>query len=610
MLLRRLLFLSLLLFSNIAHAELVSYPDKQILGFRGLDTHSSKTNVADSRAIDLKNVSLSAALDLRKRYGYSLINSTLDHADITSNFAITGIFDSEFSNGNSWTLAFINQHVYYDNSGTWTRITGSALTAGANNQFGCVMALDTAVCTNDTDAPIEVNSTPTRSALNFTGLSNAVTKARTVIWFRNYLIWGNTLENSVERPTRFRWSNVGTTETYSDDDYVDISTFAGDEIVGFAELYGDLYIFLTRSIWKASLVGGDDVFVFSKIIDGIGAISTHSIKTTNISENRSGVLFLSESKKVYFFNGVFVTDAGFIIQPTLDDLNEARLQYAVATFDGHNYLLSVSTGANTENDTVYDYQTEIGEWSIYDQIDANAFAQVKESTSVIKTYFGNYDAMVYWLDNPDQMNDVDGATGIVDSVGTVNTSTATGAQVIVDSTIASGTYTGAIIRITSGTAAGEETVVLTNLTGDTGIVVTQPFSTTPDSTSVYSIGDINAYYTTKWYDMGDSSREKAFLGLLFFGEEASNNNIDIDYAIDFGSTLDSETVSLSPASASLWDSAVWDVSTWGTTGNKIYTSKLTGLGNFIQYKFSNDSIDESFHLYGFNSLATMEKLKQ
>ena len=602
--------LFLLFFVNLSYsAELISYPSEQIMGFRGLDTSSTVPNIADGRAIDLKNVKLSASLDLRKRYGYSVINGTLDHAD-TSNSAIVGIFDSEFSNGNSWTLAFVGRGIWYDNSGTWTRFSINSITASANNQFECVMALDTAVCTNDVDKPSEINSTPTSSDLSFTGLSNAVTKARFLVWYRNYLIFGNTFENSIERPTRFRWSNVGKTETWTDDDYDDIATFAGDEIIGFAELYGDLYIFLTKSIWKASLVGGDDVFIFTKIIDGIGAISTHSIKTIQISENRSGVLFLSESKNIYLFNGVFAIDAGFFIQPTLDNLNESRLQYAVATYDGSNYYLSVSTGANTENDTVYVLQTEIFEWSIYDQIDANAFAQVKESTSNIKTYFGNYDSFVYWLDNPDNNNDVDGATGIIDSVGTVDTTTTTGAQVIVDTTIASGTYTGALVRITSGTGAGGETFVLTDLAGDTGIVVTTPFSTTPDSTSVYSIGDINADYKTKWYGLGDSSREKSFLGLLFFGAEASSNEVDIDYAIDFGTSISSETVSLSPSSSSLWDTAIWDTSTWGTTGNKIYTKKLTGLGNFVQFEFENDSIDESFNLYGFHILAIMERIKQ
>src|SRR3990167_1614757 len=99
MLLRRFIIsLALLFTTSVGYtAELLSYPPTKLMGYRGMDTHSSAPNIADSRAIDLKNVSLSAALDLRKRYGYSVINSTLDHAD-TANAAVTGIFDSEFSN--------------------------------------------------------------------------------------------------------------------------------------------------------------------------------------------------------------------------------------------------------------------------------------------------------------------------------------------------------------------------------------------------------------------------------------------------------------------------------------------------------------------------------
>jgi len=613
-LLFRLLFILLITTPVFADpGGLVNYPPNAIMGFRGLDTRSSSPTIADGRASDIKNIHLSAGFSMRKRHGYSVINDTLDDLDIDSP-AITGIFDTLFSDGTSHTIAFVGKKIKYDNSGTWTEVgfhgAAPTVTTGQNNQFKCIMALDTAICTNDVDVPIEINKTPTKSALDVSDLTDTLTKAKTLVWYRNYLIFGNTVENSVERPTRFRWSNVGTTETYSDDDYVDISTFAGDEIIGFAELYGDLYIFLTQSIWKASLVGGDDVFVFTKIVDGIGAISTYAIKVVNLSDNRTAVIFNDDQKRVLMFNGALVTDIGKIIQPTLDNINESRLQYAVGTFDGREYYLSISDGGKSTNDVIFAYYTDINEWTKYYQIDANAMAQVKESDGEIKTYFGNYKSFVYWLDNPDKTSDVDGAVGIVDSVGTVDTTTQTGAQAIVDSTIASGTYTGAIIRITSGTAAGSEALVLTNLNGGTGVAVASAFATTPDSTSVYSIGDIDAYYTTKWYDFGDSAREKTMLGMLIWAAEASNNNIDVSHGIDFGSTLGSETISLSPTSSSLWDTALWDVGTWGTTGNKIYTSKFGGFGNALQIKFANDNIDESFQVYGFNLLGIQGDIKQ
>ena len=590
-------------------AGLLSYPPNQILGFRGLDTRSTAPTIPDGRASSLLNIKLSAALDLKKRFGYSVINNTLDDGPLTSP-AITGIFDTVFSNGNSWTIAFLGNKVKYDNSGTWTEISGASLTSSQDNLFQCIMALDNAVCTNDVDKPLKITSTPTRTFLDTSGLSSSLTKVKTEIWYRNFLVFGNTVEGGTERPTRFRWSNVGTTETWSDDDFVDISTFAGDEIIGFAELYGDLYIFLKKSIWRASLVGGDDVFNFSKVIDGIGAISRDSIQIVQLSDARTAVIFLDERKKVLLFDGAAVTDLGARIQPTLDDLNESRIQFSVSTFDGKGYYLSATTSSNSVNDTLFELQTEIFEWTKHDQIDANALAQVKDSSSQIKTYFGNYKSFIYWLDNPDQMNDVDGATGIVDSTGIVNTSTITGAQAILDSGLASGTYTGAVIRITSGTGVGAETIVATNLNGDTGVAVVTAFATTPDSTSVYSIGDIDASYTGKWYDLGSSTKEKSFLGFLIWGAEDTSNAVDVSYGIDFGSILETQTISLSPASSSLWDSAIWDESVWGVTGDKISTLKIKGFGNFIQPYFMNNSIDETFHLYGINILGVQGDTKQ
>lgn len=601
---RLLVSLLLILFTSLSYAadnpKLISWPSGKIMGFRGLDTDSTAPTIEDSRSTDLLNVKLNSDLSLKKRYGYSIINRSLDDPDLDSP-AITGIFDAEYST-TSFTLAFLGDRVKYDNSGTWTRVSGSpTLTSSQDNLTVCAMALDNAICTNESDKPIAITSSPFVAHLSFTGLSNPITKAKAVIWFRNYLIFGNTTENSTVRPTRFRWTNVGTIDTYTSTDFVDISSLSGDEIVAFKELYGDLYIFMRKSIWRASLVGGNDVFVFSKVVDGIGAIAKGSVQTVVLPDDRLAVVFLSESKRVSMFNGIVVTDITQKIHPTMDDLNESRLQYAVGLFDGEDYYLSVSNGGSSTNDILLDYDVYINEWTKHDNVNANAIARIKESSSLIKTYFGNYSSFVYWLDNPDNLNDVDGATGIIDSVGVLSSNFYTGLQAIIDTGLTTGSYTGATIRITSGTGQGEERVIISGLT--TGIVVASAFSTTPDSTSNYSIGDINSYYKTKWYDFGDAPRYKTFRGMLFWAKEQSNSSADISYAEDFGSDIGSETKNLSPSGSSLWDSAIWDSSTWGTTGDKFYNVQHTGYGRNIRITFSQDDIDKNFHIYGFNLLA-------
>ena len=167
--------------------------------------------------------------------------------------------------------------------------------------------------------------------------------------------------------------------------------------------------------------------------------------------------------------------------------------------------------------------------------------------------------------------------------------------------MATGIYTGALVRITSGTGAAGEAVVLTQTS--TSLTVATTLSTPPDSTSNYSIGDINAYYYTKWYDFGDAPRLKSFRGMYFWASENSSNEVNISYSEDYGSAMGSETKDLSPSGSSLWDTALWDSSVWGTTGDKFYNVKHTGRGRVIQVEFAQPSIDKSFNIYGFHLLA-------
>ena len=603
------LLISLFLVSPVfaENPKLIGWPPQKIMGFLGLDTRSSAPLIQDGRALDLKNVKLSAAFDLRKRYGYNTVNesSLLDDNSLTED-AVTGIFDADYSDGTDRLFVFVGWKLKYDNSGIWTDVASSgtaSIAEGQDYQWKCLMALDNAICTNDYNPPLKMDSTPTKFQLAFTGLSNAVTKAKDMIWYRNYLVVGNTYENSLDKPTRVRWSDVGTIETWDDDNYIDISSLAGDEIIGFAELYGDLYILLRKSIWKASLVGGDDTYVLSKVVEGIGAIARDSIQSILLSDNRRAFIFLSEEKKVYLFNGVAITDIGSIIQPTLNGLSESRLKYAVSVFDGDSYYLCATSSGGSKNDTLFEFQTEIGEWTKHTDINANVFGRVQLSTSEFRTYFGNADSFVYWMDDPDLYNDVAGATGVVESAATESSNFITGAQVLIDTTPGFGTeiFTGATIKITSGTAAGQERVIISSTT--TSITVSTAFTTTPDSTSNYVIGAIDAEYETKWYDFGDASRQKLFRKVYMWAEEASNTEIDLSFKEDFSVVMGTEHKSFSPASVDSWDTGLWDEAIWGTTGDKFYTFLLKGRGRMINYKIKNEDINEGFHIYGFHQLA-------
>jgi hypothetical protein len=579
-------------------SKMLSYPPNKIMGFLGLDTKSNNPLLSDGRSIDLQNVILDSSFNLRKRYGYKIINGTLDDYSESSP-AVTGIFDAHYSDATR-LFVFGGDYLKYDNSGTWTEITGTvAFTSSQYDQWKCTMAYDKSICTNDTDVPISIASTPSYSQVTWTGLSYPVTKFKDSIFFQNYLILVNTVENSVSRLTRYRWSDVGSISAWDDDNYIDIAALGGDQIYSIKDLGGNLYVLLGDSIYRFSLVGGDDVFTSSKVIEGIGTGSRDSVQNVKINDTL-GLIFLSKNKHVYFFNGYVVSDIGERIQPTLDTLNEARLENAFSFYDDKQYCLSAASSGSSDNDVIYCYQTEIGEWYKLTDINANTFARIVTS-SLIKTYFGNYKSFVYWLNDPDKMNDVAGAQGIIDSTGTVTTSTETGAQILVDTTLPTGLYTGATIKITSGTGQNQEAVILSQ--ADTYLVLTTALSTTPDSTSNYSVGAIDSYYETKWYDFGMSQRNKLFRWIFLWAKEDTDNSADISFKIDFGDTLGSETVNLAPASSSLWDTAIWDESTWGTTGDAFNIIDINGRGRFMNFKITNDNIDETFNIYGFHLIS-------
>ncbi len=614
MILRKILVCTLLMLVCVTHTyadqnpRLIGYPSAKIMGFRGLDTQSSAPIIPDGRSADLQNVKLSRAFDLKKRFGYDPLYITLDDLNSDSP-AITGIFDAHYSDGTNKALVFVGTQLKYDTGTAWAIINtynDGYITTGANYQWQCILALDTAVCTNDEDLPLEITTTPLMTALDTTDLTNALTKAKAVIWYRNYLIFGNTKEGGTERPTRFRWSDVGTTETWTDANYIDVAALGGDEVNSLVELYGDLYVILRNSIWRVSYVGGVDTFVLSKVVENIGTIAKGSVQIITLEDKRRAVIFLDKDKKIYMFNGAALLDIGAIIQPTLDGLNALRLQYTVSVFDGKSYSLSASTGSEDENDIIYEFQTEIGEWTIHKDVNANAMGRVQIATADIRTYFGNYDAFVYWLDNPDFDSDGGegiGYTGVVDSVTTINTSTGTGLQFIVDADVTFGglDLTGCIIKITSGTAVGEEQVIVYNM--PTGLAVATAFDTTPDSTSNYSIGAIDAFYKTRWFDLGDATSKKAFRKLYLWAKEDSSDEVTVSFAEDFGTVLGSTTKDLAPATSSLWGSAIWGESVWGTTGDKFYDVLLRGSGKTIQFEFSNDEANETFLLYGYHILA-------
>ena len=498
------LVVSLLVAFPVWAEEPRSYPPQGLQTFLGLDDTSAPTQVQDGRAQDLQNASLSVSKDLTKRFGYDLIGQNLDVAD-EANCAITGLYYTQFSSGTERIVSTCGSNFYYLNGTVWTQVSGSVVSGTVvspeNNQFVFTTALDEIIFTNDPNVPPLRYDGTSLTTVNFSGLSSdsVPTQAKTVAFFKNFLIFGNTVENGVQRATRFRWSNVGITSTWSDEDYVDIGALGGQEINALAELYDNLYVFLTDSIYRISFVAGADTFNVSKVTDDIGSIAKNSVQSITLTNAQNGLVFLDKDKKIYFFDGIAPRDITQLITTTMDGLSAARLQYAVSADSNTNYYLCASNGAVSLNNLCLDFQYQIGEWTKHTNIKANAMAHVLDNNSRDQVYFGTNESFTYQLNDDDLNSDVFGAQRDVESVGSdYAIATATGLQIIYTSgaTFAVAELAGAPIAIISGTGEGSTSTVFTNTS--TGIVVTDVFGTTPDATSVIETGAIDMFYTTKW----------------------------------------------------------------------------------------------------------------
>ncbi len=604
------LLLPLLLICSFSFGEQPQiYPQQGVLTFKGLDNKSSPTAVADGRATEILNVKFDVTGALIKRPGYSTVGTVLNVPD--SDFtAVQGIYYTKYSSGNTETLAVCDGRWYrYDTDLTpdnWASLNGGGpiTTSGKNIQFTWTMAFDAIIGTNDEDVPKKYTESGAVVNLDTSDLSASLDAAKCVVFHKNYLIFGNTVENSVEKSTRFRWSNVGTFETWDDVDFIDIAALGGQEIEAFGILYDNLYVFLTDSIYQVSLVGGDEIWKVTLVVDGIGCVAKNSVQSIILTNNQQGLIFLTKDKKVYFFNGLIAQYISILIEETMNDLLASRLQYAVSSENGTDYYLATSFGGVTENNLILDFQYQIGEWSLFDQIDANAMARVFDVNVIEQTYFGQYGGFVSKMDDTSTVNDVFGVTGTVSGVDVYTTSTASSIQIIYDNTspFTTSGLIGGIMKITSGTGSPQERRIVWNTTS--GIVVETPFTTTPDTTSVYSVGAIDGFYVSKWYDMGDPARLKSFGELWWWATaESVGEDIDVTYATDFSADISTQSVSLSgDTSDAVWGSAVWGVSFWGGTDAIFRQTKFENTGRYLKFKFQNDDIDENFTIYSTNIL--------
>ena len=133
-------------------------------------------------------------------------------------------------------------------------------------------------------------------------------------------------------------------------------------------------------------------------------------------------------------------------------------------------------------------------------------------------------------------------------------------------------YAGVYIEILSGTGSGQRRLISSNTA--TQVTITEAWTTTPDTTSYYTIGGIDFYYLHAWNDYDAPGYTKNLKIITPWIEASANFDATgfVGYDLKTG-TFTNMTITVSVNAA--WDADNWDEMYWDDAGidqDRKYTS--------------------------------------
>jgi len=394
------------------------------LGFKGgWNTKESAWTFPQDSMSDAQNINL-VHMDIMKRQGNAKLHTTA----LGSAAAVHGLFDWLINSGTRYLIVTCGTKIYNSAalSTTFTDITGSVtITTGQNNQHSFASLNNIMACCGGTtpDTPIQWTGTGNASAL-----AGSPPVGNLVCTANNFMF----ISGVAATPSRVYWSNVSDPGTWGAANYVDFRMSDGDSVTCICELNQNLLIFKRRSIGllftQSNTVSGSVTLApLTEVIVGIGCPGGQCVE--NLPDGT--VVFLGTNAHVYMIQGgtsvIDISDPkeGSNIQPTLDSMNIARLQYAVVKFypTRNQVWISLSSGSNTTHDTIIVYDTQVRVWvSPFTNINANVMEPSIDTRTTpqhpVVMVTGDYGGFCYEQDRG--TSDATGTAGAIDAWGTIS----------------------------------------------------------------------------------------------------------------------------------------------------------------------------------------------
>lgn len=273
---------------------------------------------------------------------------------------------------NTAFIAYCNLVLEQKYAGPWSQVD----TYPSGSTFGPLVA------TVNTD-PLIVGPTSTSNPASVypsdqISLLNNFPAANLIVYFSNQL-WAAGIEG---QPVTIRWSGEageGAYNVWPEDNQVQLSTAQDNSpITAIAPLADNLVVFKKNSIWQMIDNGISDIgltlYEPRLVVAGVGTSSPQSVKAVN-----GGLIFLGEDG-FYFYDGTpNIKRISDPVKPYIQDINPARTPFAqgVVWRTKQYYLCSVSTrGEDQNNDLVFAYGLQNGDWQIWTGWDVQCWLQV------------------------------------------------------------------------------------------------------------------------------------------------------------------------------------------------------------------------------------------
>lgn len=327
-----------------------------VLPTGGLNNGYDPVNIGESETPDCQNIRFRNNACVKRDGIAKFINAAAG-----SSF-VQGIAELIKENGTTFQTVTAGGKAYLSSAGSWSDITGAVtINSGQNAIVSCAQLADILCFTNNIDAPWKYTG-----AGNISALGGAPATCQGFVAYKNYLI---TLQ-AAGSIGKAQWSAINNPASWPAANTNTFLNQQGQKGMGFGVMGDQLYVFFDRSIHQMAYTGDSITpFVFPVRHPSIGAVSGGGIVAVD------DAIFFPSVRGIYRFDGSNLEYVSGKIEATWRSLNKSRLQYiqAIKNERYNEIWFAVSTGANTQHDTVlcYDYQDR--KWSIFKHYNVNCF---------------------------------------------------------------------------------------------------------------------------------------------------------------------------------------------------------------------------------------------